>query len=204
VKVSKEQVAANRRALVRAAGRMFRERGIDGVGVAEISQRAGLTHGALYAQFASKQDLAAEALADGLARGHAQLTAAAAQADAPLEALLDFYVSRRHRDDIVRCCAMVASASEIARQDRRVSAELSRGLERLTATVAAALGPRVPAKDRRRRALAVVAGMVGGLVLARGTVKSDAHLSDEILDSVRAALADAGGVRKRLAGALPD
>jgi TetR/AcrR family transcriptional repressor of nem operon len=93
--------------------------------VAELSEKAGLTHGALYAQFASTQDLAAEALADGLARGHARLTAAAAHADAPLEALLDFYVSRRHRDDMVRCCAMVASASEIARQDRRASAELS-------------------------------------------------------------------------------
>jgi hypothetical protein len=66
------------------------------------------------------------------------------------------------------------------------------------------LGPRVRAKDRRQRALAVVAGMIGGVVLARGTVKSDAHLSDEILDSVRAALADAGGERKHRVRALPE
>ena len=69
MKVSKEQVAQNREALIQAAARMFREHGIDGVGVAEICKRAGLTHGALYAQFASKNALAAEAFAEAAARG---------------------------------------------------------------------------------------------------------------------------------------
>jgi AcrR family transcriptional regulator len=61
MKVTKEKATENRAALVRAASRLFRERGIDGVGVAEISKKAGLTHGALYAQFPSKEALAAEA-----------------------------------------------------------------------------------------------------------------------------------------------
>ena len=78
MKVSKKKVAENRDALVRAAGRLFRERGIDGVGIAEICQQAGLTHGALYAQFPSKEALAAEALADGVNRGHLRMTATAA------------------------------------------------------------------------------------------------------------------------------
>ena len=60
VKVTKEKSAENRAALIETAARMFRERGIDGVGVAEISKAAGLTHGALYAQFPSKQALVAE------------------------------------------------------------------------------------------------------------------------------------------------
>ena len=55
LKVTKAKAAENRAALVQAAGSLFRERGIDGVGVAEISKKAGLTHGALYAQFPSKQ-----------------------------------------------------------------------------------------------------------------------------------------------------
>ena len=59
LKVTKEKATENRAALVHAAGRLFRERGIDGVGVAEISKKAGLTHGALYAQFPSKEALAA-------------------------------------------------------------------------------------------------------------------------------------------------
>jgi TetR/AcrR family transcriptional repressor of nem operon len=195
VKVSREQVAENRTALVRAAGRMFREHGIDGVGVAEISAEAGLTHGALYAQFASKQDLAAAALAEGLERGHERLTAAAAKAASPLTGVLDSYVSRRHRDDAVQCCAIVASASEIARQDPQVGAELAAGLERSVATVAASLGAGIPPKERRRRALTIVAGMVGAVVLARGTAKPDARLSDEILTAVRAVLGEIGAER---------
>src|SRR3989454_1676257 len=75
LKVTKEKAAENRAALVQAAGRLFRERGIDGVGVAEISKKAGLTHGALYAQFPSKEALAAEAFASGLDRSYAYMTA---------------------------------------------------------------------------------------------------------------------------------
>ena len=80
MKVTKQQAAANRAALVQAADRLFRERGIDGVGVAEISKRAGLTHGALYAQFSSKEALAAEALAYGIDRRHARLMSDATDA----------------------------------------------------------------------------------------------------------------------------
>src|ERR1700686_1557683 len=74
MKVTKEKAAENRAALVQAAGRLFRERGIDGVGVAEISKKAGLTHGALYAQFPSKEALAAEAFASGLKPGMEKMT----------------------------------------------------------------------------------------------------------------------------------
>src|SRR5258708_14488391 len=75
MKVTKEKSAENRAALTRTASRLFQERGIDGVGVAEISKAAGLTHGALYAQFPSKQALPAEALAHRLARSDASMTA---------------------------------------------------------------------------------------------------------------------------------
>jgi len=62
MKISKEKAAENRQALIQAASRLFKEKGIDGVGVAEISKAAGLTHGALYAHFSSKDELAAEAM----------------------------------------------------------------------------------------------------------------------------------------------
>src|SRR6202021_840719 len=75
VKVTKEKATENRAALVKAAGRLFRERGIDGVGVAEISKQAGLTHGALYAQFPSKEALAAEAFAAASQEGWQQVRA---------------------------------------------------------------------------------------------------------------------------------
>src|SRR5271163_1368478 len=98
MKVTKEKSAENRAALIKTAGRMFRERGIDGVGVAEISKAAGLTHGALYAQFPSKQALAAEALAHGLARGHTYMTALKSHCAPTLSDYLDLYLALDHRD----------------------------------------------------------------------------------------------------------
>src|SRR6266849_7019114 len=106
MKVSKKKVAENRDALVRAAGRLFRERGIDGVGIAEICQQAGLTHGALYAQFPSKEALAAEALADGVARANGWMSARLEGREPTLTDHLDAYLSSRHRDDLGGGCAM--------------------------------------------------------------------------------------------------
>src|SRR5712692_3745197 len=100
MKVSKKKVAENRDAVVRAAGRLFRERGIDGVGIAVICQQAGLTHGALYAQFPSKEALAAEALADGLIRSHARVTAPIDGREPALTDHLDYYLSSQHRDNL--------------------------------------------------------------------------------------------------------
>src|SRR5687768_14918347 len=75
VKVTKEQAAAHRAAIVAAAGRLFRERGFDGVGVAEITRAAGLTHGGFYGHFASKDALAAEACGQAFAESLARLEA---------------------------------------------------------------------------------------------------------------------------------
>jgi TetR/AcrR family transcriptional regulator, transcriptional repressor for nem operon len=63
VRVTRKQSAANREKVLDVAGTLFRERGFDGIGVADIMKRAGLTHGGFYGQFASKDDLAAEATA---------------------------------------------------------------------------------------------------------------------------------------------
>src|SRR5712675_3222887 len=99
LKVTKEKAAENRAALVQAAGRLFRERGIDGVGVAEISMKAGLTHGALYAQFPSKEALAAEAFAAAFKRGLEQITADRDGRPVTLTDCLDWYLSFDHRDN---------------------------------------------------------------------------------------------------------
>src|SRR5258708_17211318 len=95
LKVTKEKVTENRASLVQAAGRLFRERGIDGVGVAEISKKAGLTHGALYAQFPSKGALAAEAFASALNLGLRKMTPDRAVGPATLPAFPDHSFSPR-------------------------------------------------------------------------------------------------------------
>src|SRR5579862_8739827 len=63
VRVTRKQSATNREKVLDVAGTLFRERGFDGIGVADIMKRAGLTHGGFYGQFGSKDDLAAEATA---------------------------------------------------------------------------------------------------------------------------------------------
>jgi TetR/AcrR family transcriptional repressor of nem operon len=193
VKVTKEKSAQNRAALIKTAARMFRERGIDGVGVAEISKAAGLTHGALYAQFPSKQALVAAALAHGLARSHAYMTAPKPHGAPTLSDHLDLYLSLDQRDNLADGCAMAASASEIARQDEAVSARFAEGFEQMVGAVQAALGATALRSDDRARALTIGAAMIGGVAMARATAKSRPDLSDEIMAAVRRVLGEVGG-----------
>jgi len=155
LKVTKQKVRENRAALVQAAGHLFRERGIDGVGVAEISKKAGLTHGALYAQFPSKGALAAEAFAFALKPGLEKMTADRAGRPANLTDFVDDYLSFGHRDNLAAGCPMSASASEVARQDKIVSERFAEGYERLVALIESSLGESPVKADDRQRALAL-------------------------------------------------
>jgi TetR/AcrR family transcriptional repressor of nem operon len=193
VKVTKEKSAANRAALTQTAARLFRERGIDGVGVAEISKAAGLTHGALYAQFPSKQALVGEALAHGLASGHAHMTASKPHGAPTLSDQLDLYLSLDHRDNLAGGCAMAASASEIARQDEAVSARFAEGFEQMVEAIQATLELTMLSADARARALTIGAAMIGGVAMARAAAKSRPDLSDEIMAAVRRVLGEVGG-----------
>jgi TetR/AcrR family transcriptional repressor of nem operon len=192
MRITKEQAAENRATLVRTAGRLFREHGFDGVGVAEISKAAGLTHGALYAHFPSKEALAAEALTQGLMRGYARLTKLTEAGEPSLADVLEFYLSAWQRDNLAAGCAMAASASEIARQDATVSARFTDGFLLAVDAVERTLGDSGAAADRRQRALAIVAAMIGGVAVARATAKSSPQLSDEILAAARRVLGEVG------------
>jgi TetR/AcrR family transcriptional repressor of nem operon len=193
MKVTKEKSAENRAALIQTAARLFRERGIDGVGVAEISKAAGLTHGALYGQFPSKQALVAEALAHGMAAGQAYMTAPKPHGAPTLSGQLDSYLAPDHRDNLAGGCAMAALASEIARQDEAASARLAVGFEQMVGLVQAALEPTSLSADDRTRALTIAAAMIGGLAMARAAAKSRPDLSDEIMAAVRRVLGEVGG-----------
>jgi TetR/AcrR family transcriptional repressor of nem operon len=183
MKVSREKAAENRETLVTAASLLFREQGIDGVGVADISKAAGLTHGALYAQFKSKQALAAEALAQGLRHAEAPLKKAADKGG--LAACLDLYLSPKHRDNLAGGCAMAASASEIARQDVAVSAEFAGGLDRMAAIIEATLDRALPPKTRRQRAISITASLIGSIAASRAVAKFDPRLATEITADAR-------------------
>lgn len=186
MKVTREKAAQNRAALVRAAGRLIRQRGIDGVGVAEISQAAGLTQGALYAQFGSKDALAAEALAEALDAKYEHLISYVG--DAPrLGSILDFLINTEHRDDFADGCPLTASASEGGRQDKAVSERFAFGFERLVRTVEKSL-VNIPAASRRQRAVTIISAQIGAIAVARATAKARPALSGEVITSARRVL----------------
>jgi TetR/AcrR family transcriptional regulator, transcriptional repressor for nem operon len=193
MKVSKEKVAENRAALVRAAGILIRERGIDGVGVAEISKKAGLTHGALYAQFPSKEALTAEAFASAAQEGFEEITADRSGRAPTLADFLDSYLSTEHRDNLATSCPMSASASEIARQDKVVCESFKEGFERIVAVIESRLGTPAVRAEKHQHALAVMAAIMGGVAASRAVAKADSRLSNEILRAVRRIVGEVGG-----------
>jgi TetR/AcrR family transcriptional repressor of nem operon len=122
-----------------------------------------------------------------LARTSEQWNAVAVNAaEAPLDALLDNYLSGRHRDGIGNGCVYAALAADVARQENpALRHSFTEGLRSLIDVLARAVPGRTKA-SRRERALARLAGMVGALILARAV--DDAGLSDEILATARVAL----------------
>ncbi|HUD43871.1 MAG TPA: TetR/AcrR family transcriptional regulator [Dokdonella sp.] len=186
MRVSREQAALNRERIIEQAAVLFREHGIDGIGVADLMKSAGLTHGGFYGHFASKDDLAVCACEHALAQSQARWSRLLAEAgDDALPALIASYVSPRHRDRPGGGCALAALGGEAHRHAPALRQAFERGLRALADLLARAL-PGRSAQARRRRALATLAGMVGAIVLARAV--EDRALSDEILAATGAAL----------------
>lgn len=185
MKISKEKSEANRAALVETASRLFREKGIDGVGVAEISKSAGLTHGALYAHFPSKEALAAEALAWSLEQGNAKLYTGTIDGEPDLDRFLSDYLAVDSLDDYAESCAMAASASEIGRQDLAISAKFSEGYMVLVRAFERRVAANNPDVDALATAMGIVAAMVGALSVARATAKARPEVSAQVLRGVR-------------------
>jgi TetR/AcrR family transcriptional regulator, transcriptional repressor for nem operon len=183
VKVSRDKAEEHRRRLIEEAGRLFRERGEASVGVAEIAKAAGLSQGALYSQFESKADLAAEAFRHGQSLSAARVARAVSDGATP-QAIVDFYVSGRQRDNFACCCPMLASASDGARQDAAGASAFHEAFLQLAESLEAALD-RGGASDSHERSLALVAAMIGGVALARALHASDPGLSDDLLAAVR-------------------
>ncbi|WP_085318174.1 TetR/AcrR family transcriptional regulator [Derxia lacustris] len=192
MRVTKEQAAQNRQALLDAAARLFKERGIDGVGVAEICAAAGLTHGALYKHFADKQELAACALADSFGRGFDRLTRHKADAPMALDDLLARYLTPAKRDNLADACPLLASACEIGRQGEAVSRSYAESFVTLRAAVLAGL-PDTP--QREALATTIVAALTGAMAISHGVLKTDRELADDVLESVATVLRGLGAAR---------
>jgi TetR/AcrR family transcriptional repressor of nem operon len=192
MKVTRQQVAKNRQRIVEVAGKLFREKGFDGVSVADIMKSAGLTHGAFYGHFASKDDLAAQACANSV--GKTQDTWTALAGDNPsdqLGAIVNAYATPLHRDDLGSGCVLAALGADAVRQRGAVRRAFTEGI-RSTVAMLSMIAPGGSSAAQREKAIATLAGLVGAVTLARAA--DDPTLSDEILD---AALATFGGKSAR-------
>lgn len=189
MRVSRQKAAENRERIIDAAGALFRERGFDGIGVADIMNAADLTHGGFYGHFNSKDDLTAQASQRAMARAAANWRKVIADApNDPYAALLEHYLSPRHRDDRGHGCFFAALSGDAARCSESVRTAFAHGLEPLIEVVAKAVPARSKAV-RRRKAVAAVAELVGALVLSRAV--NDISLSHEILEAAHHELLDA-------------
>lgn len=177
VKVDKETKSANREALLSAASRLLREQGIDGVGVAEISKAAGLTHGGFYRHFPSKDALVGACVERTLMETADR--AAEMVAEDGLDALAQFYLSSAHLDDRAAGCAIAALGGDMTRQGTEVRAAYARGVR----AYLDALAP--PAAPDRAASLQQLAALIGAAVLARGLAGVDDTLAADILAAVR-------------------
>ncbi|AMW11303.1 TetR family transcriptional regulator [Streptomyces qaidamensis] len=198
-RVSQAQAAENRRRVVDTASRLFREQGTH-VSVADLMKAAGLTHGAFYKQFASKEALVDEVTAhafDEFARRFAAgLERHDGQRDAAQRALIDAYLSVEHRDNAADGCPVTALATDIARgpEGRAARRTYAEGVADFAAFLAPAEavadGEGVGGVGGGEGGLARLCTLVGALVLSRATQGSP--LSEEILAAAHAALTEAG------------
>jgi TetR/AcrR family transcriptional repressor of nem operon len=183
MRVSREKAAEHRERIIEAASALFRAKGFDGIGVADIMKAADLTHGGFYGHFSSKDDLVAQSSKRTMARAEENWSkVTASDPTEPFAALLGHYLSPRHRDDPGRGCAFAALGNDAARSGKVVRKAFAEGLEPLLDILAES----IPGKSkavRRRKALTAMATLVGALTLARAVEGNP--LSDEMLDAVR-------------------
>jgi TetR/AcrR family transcriptional repressor of nem operon len=167
-----KETAARHDRILKEASRLFRERGFENVTVGEVMKAAGLTHGAFYAHFGSKQELqnAAVVYGQGVSAGRARSYGATKKGR---RGYAERYLSSWHRDHPGDGCTMAALAQEVARSTPELKTAFERGFEEILSA----------GGGNREEGIFQTAALLGGVVLARAV--QDPRLSDEILESVR-------------------
>ncbi|RQH05845.1 TetR/AcrR family transcriptional regulator [Paraburkholderia dinghuensis] len=188
--VSRQQAAENRVAIVAAAEKLFRERGVDAVGLAELMKAAGFTQGGFYNHFKSKDALVAAVMEKAIVEGGETFTAEIEHARSanvnPVMQWIEWYLSPEHRANIDAGCPLSAFAGDARRLGdvaRGSYAEgLAASLEQFAKVIEEAEGT---SEGGRRKAITLFSQMVGTLLLSRAIADVDPALADEILEEGR-------------------
>jgi len=183
----KDHGQQTRRRIVENASYGLRQNGVDGLSVADLMKLAGLTHGGFYAHFKSRDALVVEALALAMDRtvAHWLNLTHGLSAEKGLDAVVESYLSSRHRNNPARGCALPALASDIGRSGPEARRTFAGRLEQMI-DIIARLVPKRSSADARQAAAGAIAILVGSIVLARAA--GDKRLSDALLEAGRRAL----------------
>lgn len=185
MRMSREQTAETHARILDVAGRLFRERGFDGIGVADLMKSAGLTHGAFYNHFESKNALAGEASEQVLRKTASAWADMVDAGNGGFESFITTYLSEAHRDEPGNGCLIAALGADVARQEPAVRRSFTAALRPMIDFMARHVAGRTKAAQRER-ALVTLATLVGTVVLARAV--DDTALSNQILQAARVAL----------------
>jgi len=175
-----------------AAGQCFRSNGYAGIGVDGIAKTAGVTSGAFYAHFGSKDGAFDAALGAGLD----EIIKAVPKYQREfgpgwVQAFADYYLGEAHRDDLACGCAMTTLSPEVVRAGPETHAAYEAKMKRIASLVAEGLAGGSDV-ERRARAWALLGTLIGGLTIARAVKKR--KIAEEIASSIRAAAVAAAGV----------
>ncbi len=179
VRYGKEHKSETRRRIIETAGRRFKQDGIDGSGVSTLMKDAGLTNGAFYAHFASKDDLVTTAIADQLKAQAENVVALAEPGRAGLEQIVRGYLSPQHRSMLGDGCPNAALLDEIGRCTETTRQAYTDGVLILVEGIAERMAPEDPS-SARVKALSLLGMMAGTLQLSRAL--TDSRLANELLD----------------------
>jgi len=185
MRFEKGHKAATRRHILDVASKCFRRDGVSAAGIAGIMGEAGLTNGAFYPHFESKDALVREAIGSALADQQHRLDEDQRRG-LDIEGAVRKYLNRAHLKDSSSGCPSAALLPEIARQPRSTRQDYEKGLRSYVSTLAALL-PDADSAANGRRAMAIFGLMVGTLQFARAV--ADAAQAEQILEGgVEAAL----------------
>ncbi|ULU24566.1 TetR/AcrR family transcriptional regulator [Dyella terrae] len=192
--VSKQQAIENKKAIVAAAEKLFRERGVAAVGLAELTKAAGFTQGGFYNHFKSKDALVDavmdKAMEDGVALLVSGIEASKEGAVDPMQQYVEWYLSSDHRGNIEAGCPLTAFAGDVRRLGTEARQAYAQGLEWNVDQLAKMIGGE-NAQANREKAIALFSQMVGSLVLSRAVAEANPALADEILKDGRQPLLQA-------------
>ena len=194
-----DQKEETRRKMLEAAGRGFRSHGYSGIGVDGLAKAAGVTSGAFYAHFGSKDAAFDAALAAGLDEVIEGVPKFQSEHGADwVKAFAEYYLGKRHRSDLACGCAMATLTPEVVRSGPEVHAAFEKKMTLIADLVARGLAG-ASDEDRHARAWAMLSVLIGGLTVARA-MKS-AKAADEVAEAVKAAAIKAAG---RTRTTMPD